>query len=208
MLNNARSIPIRNAVHRALMSNERVEPHVEHTDEYRFNAMMKAARQEAKRKAMERARLKAIEEENQRKARAKEAERRRAIEEENRRKAIEEAARRREKAEKDAKRNALREIVRQRAIEAGEAYSPKKPESNSSEDELSYEMPQNIFKRNVRPGLVSTLFNLTQSAERLPPEHDDAKNGLEVDKGNGAVLSQNGSPDGPNGAVVKSGRYS
>ncbi|KAK4326473.1 hypothetical protein Pmani_002999 [Petrolisthes manimaculis] len=208
MMSNTRSVPLRNALYRALTSGERGEPLIEHTDEYRFNAMMEAARQEAKRKAVERTRQKAIDEANLRKTLAKEAARRKAMEEEARRRAIQEAARRREKEEKDAKRKTMRDIVRRRAIEAGEAYSHKKVCCESSTQKSTYESPQNKFKRNTlrrattpRPHYVNYDRNVTLAEENL-------KNGLEVDKGNGAVLSINGSPDGPNGAVVKSGRYS
>ncbi|KAK3874689.1 hypothetical protein Pcinc_020399 [Petrolisthes cinctipes] len=207
MLSNTRSIPLRNALYRALTSSERGEPLIEHTDEYRFNAMMEAARQEAKRKAGERTRQKAIDEANLRKTLAEEAARRKATAEEARRRAHQEAARRIEKEETDAKRKAMRDIVRRRAIEAGEVYSPKK----SSTQKTTYESTQSKFKRNI--------FRSISSSTTPSPHHDhydrnvtlaeeNLKNGLAVDKGNGAVLSINGSPDGPNGAVVKSGRYS
>ncbi|XP_050700796.1 cuticle protein AMP1A-like [Eriocheir sinensis] len=53
-----------------------------------------------------------------------------------------------------------------------------------------------------------------ESAEFIPilkderVQEDDGRYNLDVETGNGIFLSQSGSPDGPDGSVVKSGVYS
>ncbi|XP_050700802.1 cuticle protein AMP1A-like isoform X14 [Eriocheir sinensis] len=53
-----------------------------------------------------------------------------------------------------------------------------------------------------------------ESAEFIPilkderVQEDDGRYNLDIETGNGIFLSQSGSPDGPDGAVVKSGVYS
>ena len=39
-------------------------------------------------------------------------------------------------------------------------------------------------------------------------QEDDGRYNLDVETGNGIFLSQSGSPDGPEGAVIKAGEYS
>ena len=39
-------------------------------------------------------------------------------------------------------------------------------------------------------------------------QEDDGRYNLDIETGNGILLSQSGAPDGPEGAVIKAGEYS
>lgn len=53
-----------------------------------------------------------------------------------------------------------------------------------------------------------------ESVEHIPilkderVQEDDGRYNMEIETGNGISLYQSGSPDGPDGAVIKSGSYS
>ncbi|XP_050700775.1 cuticle protein AMP1A-like [Eriocheir sinensis] len=84
------------------------------------------------------------------------------------------------------------------AVAAPPQYGPPEPSPQSS-----YSLPA-ASTRDSSFKIVEVVPILRD--ERVHEE--DGRYTLDVETGNGIILSQSGSPDGPDGSVVKSGHYS
>jgi len=76
--------------------------------------------------------------------------------------------------------------------------------------EFSRSSPQNIYEvpaASVRSSSFDTIDVVPiLRDERI--QEEDGRYSFDVETGNGIMISQAGSPDGPNGAVIKTGQYS